>query len=103
MTKKIKDLAILDLANLPNALKTVYVDHNNVIVKVNRSKDLLKSAATCLMHMQTNQYGAKYAEILDADTEKRYAMIKRPIRGELKVEYDWDPEQTVYGVSVLLK
>jgi hypothetical protein len=103
--RKSKSIEVVEELIEPTRVKTVYVDYHNNIVKTNNSKNLNQSIATCVLHMQINQYGAKYAEILDADTEQLFGVVTRNIQGDIKIIYKWDPASTErkYGVTQLLK
>lgn len=88
----------------PLKLKTVYMFRGEV-VKTNRGSDLFEAGLNVMRNLQTNKYGATYAEVLDADTDQLYYSQSRSMNGVIsKPHYEWNPEDTEnkYGVSALL-
>lgn len=89
----------------PLKLKTVYVFRGE-IVKVTRGSNLFEAGPNVQRNLQTNKYGATYAEVLDADTEQLYYSQSRSMSGKIGApHYEWNPEETerMYGVSSLLQ
>ena len=89
----------------PLKLKTVYVFRGE-IVKVTRGSNLFEAGPNVQRNLQTNKYGATYAEVLDADTEQLYFSQSRSMSGKIGApHYEWNPEETerMYGVSSLLQ
>jgi len=71
-------------------IATEYSFRGNV-VKVNRSANPNKAVATCILHMQINQYGATVAEVYDLETGELHAQIKRQTNGNITIAYKRDP------------
>jgi hypothetical protein len=66
------------------SIATVY-HCNNRIVKVNRSSRAFYVIPTCIRHMQIDEYGANLAEIYNTLTGKLYAIIRKNVKGEIKI------------------
>lgn len=84
-------------------IKTVYYIRGKE-PKVTRSLDANRAVATCVLHMQINQYASHLAEVYDDDTGELHAVIKRSIQGQLHIAYNRDPVkyETKYAMSHLL-
>lgn len=84
-------------------IKTVYYRRGQD-PRVNRSTDANRAVATCVLHMQINQYGAHAAEVYDDETGALHAAIKRSVTGTITIVYSRDPAQyeTKYALAHIL-
>lgn len=89
----------------PPKLKTVYV-FDGEIVRVTRGTNLFEAGPNVQRNLQSNRFGASYAEVLDAETDQLYYSQSRHMDGKLSApHYEWNPEETekrLYGVSTML-
>lgn len=59
------------------------------IVKHTMSGDPNRAVQHCVGHMQTNEYGARTAEVYDADTNRLYAQLRLSASGKLTIDYEY--------------
>lgn len=88
----------------PERLITRYV-FKGEIVKTNSGSNLEEAGLNVQRNLQSNKYGASYAEVLDADTEQLYYSQSRSISGKLSApHYEWNAEDTIrkYGATAML-
>lgn len=72
-------------------IKTAYWLSREV-VKTNAAIDCNRAVAQCVAHMQVNRYGATMAEVYDVDTGQLYAQINRSVRGDIRIAYQYNPQ-----------
>lgn len=84
-------------------IKTVYYRRGED-PKITRSGNANRAVATCILHMQINQYGSHIAEVYDDDTGELHAQIKRSVSGTITIVYSRDPlkYETKYAPGYLL-
>lgn len=88
---------------MSRTIKTVYYRRGKN-PRINRSMDANRAVATCVLHMQINQYEAHAAEVYDDETGELHAAIKRDIHGNIRIVYNRDPvvHETKYALAHLI-
>jgi hypothetical protein len=76
---------------MKRTINTAYYDAKHNLIRNNASSDANRAVATCVLHMQVNQYAAASAEVYDNETGELHAAIKRSVNTTITITYRRDP------------
>lgn len=74
----------------PRPIRSQYL-HGHAEVKVTRAKYASTAVPAAVMHMQMDDYDAFTCQVWDDSTGKLHAVIKRSVKGDLKVLFEAKP------------
>lgn len=84
-------------------IKTSYMDASYDRIKITSSSNANRAVATCVLHMQVNEYGATVAEVYDDETGDLHAVVRHRPDGSMVIEYRRDPIAYAEAVARRLK
>lgn len=74
-------------------IQTIYYDNRKRVLQINTSTNANRAVATCVAHMQINQYGATSAQVHDNQDGVLHADVHRSVNGRITINYQRDPRQ----------